>query len=315
MIVLLLFPITRFGVYDYLIQHESLDEPTKTAGLAVSFMLGSALFATVYWTAPLISAVLQDQALVPALRIIAIIFLFAPIGTVQEAILAKQFKFKLITRCQIAGIVPSGFIGVGLAFLEFGTLSIVLQQVSSVVLTSLLMWFAEPWRPRLDGSGVKFTPMLRMGVSYTGGQLLSSINTNLFGLAVAAVGGTDAAGLFRVAWAGFMLCMQLTVLSFANVVQPVFSSLRQDTEKLRSSFLAILRYFSALTFGAFAMVGAAAPELVEFAFGDRWRAAAEPLSIMTLFIVAGAPNYLLRSYLNAIGVRTNKQRWPQQRLW
>lgn len=301
MIVLLLFPITRFGVYDYLLQRDRIDASTKTAGLLVSYLFGIGLFILIFIAAPSVGWLLEDRTLVPALRLLGTIFLFAPIGAVQEGMLAKQFKFKVITTCQVVALVPSAIVGIGLAIAGFGTLSLVMQQVTLVAATSLLTWFAEPWRPRFAGAGREMPSMLRMGVQYAGGQLFASINANFFGLAVATVGGTDAAGIFRVAWAGFTLCLQLTVISVAMVVQPIFASFKEDPVRLRTMFLKVLRHFAALSFGVFAFVGSAAPDLVEFGFGDRWRAAGFPLTIMTLFVFAGTPNYLIRAYLSAVG--------------
>ena len=301
MIVLLLYPVTRFGVYDYLIQTATVNDSVKTAAFVVSSIFGITLFITVFLLSPAISSILGDSHLVDTLRLISTIFIFAPISSVQEGLLAKKFKFKLLTTCQFAALLPSGLAGIGLAALGFGPLSIAVQHVTMVALTGLVMWFVQPWRPRFSGVGAHLWPMLRMGTSYTGGQFLSSINTNLFGLAVAAVGGTEAAGVFRVAWAGLQLCVQLTLLPVANVVQPLFAARKQDLQQVRRSYTNVMRYFAAVAFAPFAFVGVTAPQLVELAFGPPWVQAGPALAIMTVFAIPSVPNYLIRSFLSAIG--------------
>ena len=301
MLVLLLYPITRFGVYDYLIQKELVDTKIKTTALLVSMGLGISLFLVVSVTATRVASLFSDPELAAPIRVLSLIFLIAPISTVQEAILAKQFKFRYISTCQILAFIPSGCVGILLALRGHGALSVVVQQVLLSFLTSLFLWIVEPWRPKIKGVCKEIPSMMRLGAGYTISQFLISLNTNLFGLGVAFVSGTEAAGIFRVAWSGLMFCIQMVIQPASNVMQPLFSERRNDPERLKASYLKVARYFATLTFPVFTFVGVMATELITFGFGSRWQEAGPALAIMCLFVFAGAPNYLARSFLGAIG--------------
>ena len=301
MIVQLLQPVTRFGIYDYLIQRRELSEEIKGAAFMASLMFGCLATVVMFACADLIAMAFSDPNLAPVMRALSIIFLIRSVSAVYEALLVKQFGFKTLAVRTLGAVVVSGLMAVSLAFAGWGVYALVMQQLTASLMASIILVVSYRWVPSFKGARAHIRSILTLGSRYTASQLFSSINNNIYGLIIGLVVSTEAAGIFRLAWSGLDLCMQLTIRPFMQVAQPLFSKLQADRFALGQSYLKVTQHCAALTFPIFGMMAIMGPEIGAFLYGPRWVGVGYVLSIICLIVFPATPNYLIGVLLNAVG--------------
>ena len=301
MLIQLIQPIARFGIFDYLIQKHDLDEPTKSAAVLGSMALGAIAAMLVFFTSGLVAWAFSDDALIGVLRLLSLMFVINAVGVVYEALLVKQFGFKSLAVRNISAVVVAGSVAILAAFCGWGVYSLVVQQLVFSLISTIVLCLSLRWRPVLTGAFRRLPTVMNLGSRYTIAQIFTSLNNTIYGLAIGLLVGTEAAGIFRLAWSGLDLCIQLTVRPFLKVAQPTFAQLKLDREALKTSLITIMRFCALLTFPVFGVMAAVGPELGTFVYGQKWLAAGKVLSILCLVVFCATPNYLIAILLNAVG--------------
>ena len=301
MIIQLLQPVSRFGLYDYLIFREEADEAVKGAAWLTSVVFGLSASVLLFALAGPIAQVFSDAQLAPVLRALSPVFLLRSVSCVHEAMLAKQFGFKSLAVRTVSAVFVAGVIAIGLAYSGWGVYSLVIQQLVSASVSSVVLWLSYRWWPRFAGARANLRTVVAGGCKYTIAQLFSSLNNTVYGLAIGFFVSTEAAGVFRLAWTGLDLCIQLTIRPFAQVAQPLFARMQADRKRLGEAFIKVCQHCAVVTFLVFGWMAVMGPEVGTFAYGARWAGAGEVLSIICFVVFPATPNYLIAVLLNAVG--------------
>lgn len=301
MIIQLLQPVTRFGLYDYLIFRQDPDEPTKGAAWLTSIALGLVSSLLLFAVAGLVADAFSDPELAPVLRALSPIFLLRSISCVHEAMLVKQFGFKRLALRTVSAVFIAGVVAIVLAYAGWGVYSLVIQQLVNALVASVVLCFSYRWMPSFTGVRANLRKVMAAGSKYTIAQLFSSLNSTVYGLAIGLFVGTEAAGVFRLAWTGLDLCIQLTIRPFMQVAQPLFAQIQADSKRLGEVFIKVCQHCAVLTFPIFGWMAVMGPEVGTFAYGPRWADAGEVLSIICFVVFPATPNYLIAVLLSAVG--------------
>lgn len=301
MIIQLLQPVTRFGLYDYLIFRQDADEPTKGAAWLTGIALGAVSSLLLFAVAGLVAQAFSDPALAPVLRALSPIFLLRSISCVHEAMLVKQLGFKTLALRTVSAVFIAGVVAIVLAYSGWGVYSLVIQQLVNALVATVVLCFSYRWLPSFAGVRGKLRTVVAAGSKYTIAQLFSSLNSTVYGLAIGLFVGTQAAGVFRLAWTGLDLCIQLTIRPFMQVAQPLFSQIQTDRKRLREVFIKVCQHCAVLTFPIFSWMAVMGPEVGSFAYGPRFAHAGEVLSIICFVVFPATPNYLIPVLLSAVG--------------
>jgi O-antigen/teichoic acid export membrane protein len=301
MLIQLLQPISRFGIYDYIIQRKDIDEPTKAAAFLTNLFIGCIMSAGLFLLAGPIAKMFSEPELVSVLRLLSPLFLIRSLTCVHEAILAKKFGFKQLAARTVNATIASGLIAVGLAFAGAGVYSLVLQQISNAVIGSVLLYIALPWTPRCSGCWRRIPEVMLKSAAYTISQIMSSLNNTLYGLVIGFMVSTEAAGFFRLAWSGVDLCIQITILPIMQVAQPLFARMQSRRKALGEAYLSVCRHCAALTFPVFGWMAIMGPEVGNLVFSQRWSGTGSILSILCLVVFPATPNYFIGILLNSVG--------------
>ncbi|WP_230279985.1 oligosaccharide flippase family protein [Croceicoccus sp. Ery15] len=301
MIVTVLYPVARFGSFEYLIQHPDPDDAHQSAGfvatLAFSILASLGLFAA-SWPLALL---FDDPALQPAVAMLSPIFVLRGLGTVHEAMLTKAFGFRALAIRRLSGVAAGGLVAIVMASYGYGVMALIAQQLVNHGVSTLLMTISHRWRADLSRLGELVPQVWKMGARYTVSQLFSSMNLSGFGLVIGLFLGTAEAGLFRLAFSAVDLCVQLTVMPFARVSVPIFAQFRSEVGRLGEAYLKALQATSLMTFIVFALMGVLGREIGTLIYGTRFAEAGPLVSVLCLSVFANTSNRLIASLLGAIG--------------
>jgi PST family polysaccharide transporter len=233
-------------------------------------------------SAPAIAWFYREPRLVAVTIAFSITFLLNGATVQHMALLARQMRFKVIALIQVGSMVAGVAVGIGMAWLECGYWSLVGMQVSTVIVTFLMTWWASRWRPQFPKRRSGTRPLLSFGVNLAAGEFVWSIARGTDGLLIGRFWGADSVGLYSRAGALLMRPILLLMFPIESVVMPMLSRLQSQPERYRRTFLHV--------YEAIALVGAVltspflvlAHPLTLVVLGPKWEKAAVIFAAFTI---------------------------------
>ena len=211
-------------------------EPTLIDTCSIFYfniVVGLAAAGLLCLIAPWIASFYNQPILVPLTRAMSLIIVVNSFGLIQRAILSKQINFKAQTKVSLISGSLSGIVGVVFATAGFGVWSLVVQQVSSSLFSTVCLWLVSPWRPRLIFSFNALKDMFGFGSRLLVSGVLNHIFDNIYLLVIGKLFSAADLGIFTRAQNLQELPSQTLSGMVGRVTFPVFSSIQDDPIRLK----------------------------------------------------------------------------------
>lgn len=289
------------GMTEAIIQRQSSGDEEASTAFWIGLSSGLLFFLIANMLAGTAADLMAQSELAPVIRGLSVIFLITPLGSIHNAMLARDLEFKsLAYRGLIANFV-SGIIGIGLAATGQGVWALVAQRITFAFIMAMLVWVLCRWRPRLEFRPQAMKTLLSFGLKIMGSQLLVQLSTRLTDLISGFLIGPSAVAFIRVGSRCVDILNQITFTPFNQVALPILSRSNGNPQAIRSTFVTFSRISSAAMFPAFLGLAAIADPLVMIVFGPEWMPAAIAVKIICFTVFPLQFNVLLISTLTATG--------------
>ena len=302
------------GFAKALIQRENLEPEHLDAAFWSQVGSGILLTAITFSTAGLVAGVFNQPKLIPVLQYLSLIFVINSLSRVHDALLCREFVFKVIALRSLLGTTISGAIGIAMAFAGYGVWSLIALNVSSELVSLIVIWGTVDWRPRLRFSFKHFKDLYSFGMYLLAFKFIKFFDKRADNLLIGYFLGEVALGYYAIAYRILEVMTQLLVKTVDKVALPTFSRLQTEPERFRSLFYKTTQFTSLIAFPTYLGVVIFAPELIVTLFGKQWIPATVPMQILALegillavslfhksvFMSMGKPSWTVRiSLLNA----------------
>ena len=262
------FMTSGFG--SALIQKKNLDDVDTSSVFYFNIIIGILLSALLYRMAPWIAAFFDEPILLALTRAMSVVVIIGSFGVVQSALLTREVGFKTQTKISLIALAGSGIIGILLAIKGFGVWSLVWQQLSASTVTVLLLWVFNTWRPKLVFSLRSLAGMFSFGWRLLASGLATQVFDNIYNLLIGKLFSAADLGYYTRASRLERLPSMTIAQVVSRVTFPVFSSIQDDTRRLREGLRKTLE--TVIFVSAPVMVGLAvvATPLVTILLTDKW---------------------------------------------
>ena len=280
-----------------------IDRTEKDMATMFFFNIGMSLvcYAIIFFAAPLISRFYNMPELILILRVLALKLIFQAFSTVQITYVTIKIDFKIQAKVSLICAIISGIIGLVFAFQGFGVWSLVIQTLSSSLLTSLIYTFWVRWVPTCFFSKESFKYLFSYGSKLLLSGLLNTIFNNIYPLVIgkfytaAQLGGYSRAERFA----------QFPSSNLTGILQrvsfPVLSTLQNDPAKLHSSYIKFLNLSAFLVFPLMTGLLALASPLTYVLLTDKWSGMILFLQILCLSMMWYPVHAINLNLLQVIG--------------
>jgi O-antigen/teichoic acid export membrane protein len=268
-------------------------------GLALTMWLGLTL------SAPALARYFHNDAVTPALRVAALIYLLLPFGVGQMAVFSREFRFRHIAAIEWTHSLVFFVVSLSLAWGGFGFWSLIYGNLlANAAGTSLRIYFGGV-QPRLQFSKAAFMEVIPFGVGLQAKRFLTFCAEYLDTLIIGRTLGITALGLYDKA---FSTVDRVTdrLTAGPGVFFRIFAIIRDDPERLRRAYQKSVMGVSLLGIPPFAILIVLGPELIPFMYGDQWRPSVLPFQILCL---AGALR-VSRAYVSSV-TQAQGQIWSE----
>lgn len=266
----------------------NLKSPTHDDYNAVfwfNILAGTAIYAVLWFCAPLIADYYGRPALVPLSRYVFLGFVFSSFGMAQSAYLTKQMQIKQIAKCGMTATLASSVVSVILAALGLGYWALATQYLMYIAVNTLLLWHFSEWRPTPK---VTFEPVRRLfpfSVRIMLSAIFTQVNNNIMNLLLGRYYGEADTGHYNQAYQWNSKCFLLVGNMLKQIDQTVLAGLHDERERQLTVLRKMMRFTAFVSFPLLFGLGLVSHEFIVLAIGEKWAFSA---SLLPLLCLSGA---------------------------
>lgn len=298
--VLFIEMFAESGLAPAIVQRKELDPRELDAIFWLNMMLAVPLAAAGYAGSDLIGHVVQDDQVPTMFAALSPLILLRGLGVVPLALAQREHRFKELAIRGASSAAVGGMAGIVCALAGLGIWSLVVQYLVTDSLSTLLLWWLSPWRPRLRFEFRRALSFLR----FSSGVLLSQ--TAVFAsnqsdvLVMGALFGPTAVGIFRLAMRVVNILVDMLIRPVQAIALPRLSMLQGDIEAVRTEVLRLMRISCIAMLPAVGALVVGAEALTSL-LGPRWGAASAAIRVLALIGVAKSLSLLTGPTMLALG--------------
>lgn len=294
-----------FGVTEFLIQEEHLDESkiqtVFTISVLIAWTLGAALFAS----SGVLGKFYGNAGVTDVLRVLSIVFILLPFGAITQTLLKRNMEFAPLIKIQLAQNITRSCTTVGLAYAGFTYMSMAWSSLASiVVMVAGCAWWG--WRYRVKGLGLKhWRRVLHFGSNRTIADIANQVGGQSASLVTGRVLGMVDAGLYSRGYGVVNMFRTNIGGAISSVAFPAFARDHREHGTAPQLFLKSRVYLTGISWPFFSAGILLAFPIIRVLFGNQWDAAVPLMRWLCAAAIIDTLTYQCDAFLVAVGrVRT-----------
>ena len=289
------------GLGAALIQRKHSIEESANTAFALNLLAGILLTFVTFLLAPFAADFFREGQVTVVLRWLGLTFVLNSFGSVHNVILKRELNFKKKIIPELGNTITKAIVSISLALSGFGVWALVVGQLAGTGVASALLWIVLPWRPRLAWDKVIAKELFQYGVSIMGNNALSIWEDSFDYLIIGRLYNSALLGIYTLAYRLPQILVINILWVMTAVLFPVYSSLQDDTDSLKRSFLSIVRYVELLVTPICIGMFVVADPIIRVAFGEQWVDSIPLLRVLSLYALVISIGFHIGDIYKAIG--------------
>ena len=271
------------GFTTALIRKKNATEEDYNTVFICNLTMSLLLYGVTFLCAPLIADFFSREELTPLVRVSSLGLIIGALGMVQQTRLTKRIDFKTQTKITLVATAVSGVVGIGMALAGFGVWALVGQQLTSQIISTILLYIYNRWLPCLRFSIESFHELFGFGWKMMVSILLDAVWKELYQVVVGKFYNPATLGQYTRAKHYANLFSQNLTAVMERVTYPVLSSIQDEKERMVSAYRRMIRTSMFITTVALFSLGAVSEPLIYCMIGPKWHEASTylPLTCIT----------------------------------
>lgn len=262
-----------FGLSTATVQRATVTEDQTSTLFWINIAFGVALAIATVALGPAVVLFYHEPRLLWITSVLAIGFLFNAGGVQHSALLQRNMRFTALAVINIAALLVSSVGAIGMAEAGYGYWALVAMTVSYPLASTIGLWVAAAWVPRLPKRGIGLRSMMQFGGTITLNGVIVYIAYNMEKVLLGRFWGADAIGIYGRAYQLVNIPTDNLNSAVGEVAFSALSRIQDDPLRLRSYFLKGYSLVLALTVPATMICALFADDLISVLLGAKWREA------------------------------------------
>ena len=262
--------LVQSGLGTSLIRKKEVDDLDYSNALFFSLAVALVCYMAFFVSAPFIAEFYKQTELVLVLRIQMLSLFLCAWGTVRNAMIVRQFRFRALCLVNCIATVIGGACGIYLAYAGLGVWALVLYTLIRDLVSNTLICFVVKWRIQLCLS----IQRLKELISFSGWVLLASIvdfgGNHIYNIVFGKKYTMEELGYYSKGnQLPELVCLH-TYGALSSVMLPAMAEKQNDSVQLKRITRKIVSVSSYVIFpimGGLAVVGR---RVIPFLFTDKW---------------------------------------------
>jgi O-antigen/teichoic acid export membrane protein len=261
-----------FGLSWATVQRTQLSRNQIDALLVINTAFGLFLMVLCALSAPYVAAFYHRPELTNIMIAASTALLLSAVAVQPSALMRRQMKLKELSLCSLWALLISAIVAIVLAQLGFGYWALVVQLILQQAITTALSFPMSGYFPRLPRNFLNLRSLVTFGGYSAAYGIVNYFARNLDNVLVGKFWGATALGYYSRAYFLMTLPGMIVMGVFSGVLIPAMASLRKEPARMEAVYVRALRLITVLGCAFAVGLAAAAPELVDFVYGPKWRA-------------------------------------------
>lgn len=222
------------GLGTALIQKKDADDLDFSSVFFFNFAVCLVLYIGIFLMAPLIARFYNDEELISVIRALSLTVVVSGILGIQQSYVSRNLLFKRFFFSTIGGTIASAVIGVAMAYMGYGVWALVAQQLSNVVVGTIILWVTVKWRPKLMFSWQRLKGLLSFGWKLLASALLDTVYMNLRNLIIGKMYSSADLAYYNQGDKFPKVIVTNINTSIDSVLLPTMSNVQEDHARVKS---------------------------------------------------------------------------------
>ena len=280
-----------------LIQKKDAGDLDFNTMFTFSGMLSVALYFVLFFLAPYISRLYNEQSLVTLIRVMGLRLPIASFNAIQQAYVAKKMEYRKFFWATLGGTIASSVVGIVMALTGCGIWALVGQYFTNVIIDSIVLYCIFPWRYKPFFSIKMARPMIQFGSSVLLASFVDALYQELRTFVVGARYSAENLAFYN---RGEQF-PKLFALNMGTVIDgtllPAFSHFQDDLPRLRQGVKRSLQISTLIISPIMFGMATIAEPMVRILLTDKWL---DAVPYVQIFCVMYALNPLVSTFNQTI---------------
>ena len=274
----------NLGIGPAVVQTKDLSRKDLSSIFSFSAFMGFVLSSLFFLSAGAIAAFYDEPELVPVVQLLSLAVLFNILLIVPTALNRKELRFKEMAVISISIQVLTGMLAIWMAYEGFSYYSLVVQSISSGILSFLVLFYLYPIRPTFK---IKKRPLSRIA-SFSSYQFafnfINYFSRNLDTILIGKYLGNAPLGYYNKSYALMLLPVRNLTQVITPVLHPVLSRHQENKKFIYEAYTKVTKLLALVGFPISVFLFFAAPELILLMFGPQWEQSVPVFKILAATI-------------------------------
>ncbi len=253
-----------------LIRDDEVNQEDFSTVFISNLGLGILLYVLLFFLAPAVSWFYERPEITLLIRVLGLNFIIMSFSVVQNNLLMKEMDFKKLTFAALPGTLIGGILGVSMAYSGYGVWSLVVMQLVTQLMKSIVVWVISKWRFPMVFSKLKFYRHFSFGYRLVLSNVLSLVFAELYALLIGKRFSVVILGYYNRAKTFTQFPVSMVGMVISKVSYPMLSSLKNEPGSVLVYYQKIIRSAFFLLGGIMVTLFVTADPLFNWLFTKEW---------------------------------------------
>ncbi len=258
------------GLKDALIRKQGATDAEYSSVFWMNLILAILFYLILFTAAPIIQDFYGYENLTFFIRLQALSLIIDSLALIQIVKSVKDLNLKKVSQARIPASLISFIVGILMAYMGFGVVALITQQLVNSALYVTILWFRVKYIPSMDFSWRLLMPLYGFGLKLFIAGYLNRIYVQSMNLIFAKFYSPAPLGLYTKAKNLQLTPSSLVIDSIASGIYPTMVKLQDDNSKLKAFYVKNIQITFALICGISTLMYFQAEIIVSMLLGNKW---------------------------------------------
>lgn len=268
------------GLGTALIRSKTVSNKDLSTVFFTNIVLSIITYALLFFSSSYIASFYKQPELTLLIQVTGLVVFINATQVVQSALFNREMNFKSLMKSNVFSIVISGCLAVAAATYGLGVWSLVIQMLSSSLISAFVLWFISTWRPTFEFSKESFARLFAFSKNLLAEGVLNVIFSNSYILVIGRFFGAEATGLYFFAKKISTIVSEQLTGAIQQATFPALATMQDDNKALREKYRQIVQLMIFIIAPIMALLSGLAPVLMDLAFKESWEPSIPYLQLM-----------------------------------
>ena len=250
-----------------------------------NIVVATLFYFALFFAAPAIANFYNTPLLESITKVVALNLIINSLSGIHNAKLSIAIDFKSRAKISIASTLLTGAVGLWMAYAGYGVWALVVQNLFSSAIRTVLLWVIVKWYPKLVFSWKSFKELFSFGSKLLASALLDTLYNNIYTLVIGKVFSSSTLGVYSKANALAQFPSSNITSVLQGVTFPVLSTIQNEDDRLADAYKRFLKIAAFVVFPLMIGLSAVADPFIRLVLTDKWEGAIYLLQIMCFWMM------------------------------